>query len=676
MTQILELEKVSVNYDGADQQLQIVNDINLKINAGEVVCLVGESGSGKTITSLAVTRLTDYESVSISEGSIVFDGKRIEQLNKKELEKLRGQGIGMIFQNPMNALDPLFTIESQLIDTIRLQTKVGVKEAKQRALSLLESVGITDAAMRLKQYPFELSGGMLQRVMIAIAISCNPKLLIADEPTTALDVTIQMQILNLLKSLKKKFNMSVLLITHDFGVAASIADKIAVMYAGKIVEQGSVNKILYHPEHPYTQGLIRSVSSYESKDTELYSIPGSIPSLKALPTGCRFNPRCEFASDRCRRDEPVFEKVAEDHFVACWHKQAYHFVQLAQEEHNKPSTVKEENTLNRQEVLVEIKQLKKNFNLRSNIFSRQKRKLTAVDHVDLHIYQNETLGLVGESGCGKSTLGRLLVQLEEKTSGEIVIAGENLANLSKSSRLHLKQKVQVVFQDSAGAMNPRWKIEEIIGEPLRVHTELSKYERRKLIEEAILAVGLNVDTLEKFPHECSGGQQQRICIARAIILKPQFIILDEAVSALDVSVQAQIINLLKKLQRELGLTYLFIAHGLDAVKYISDRIGVMYLGKLMELAPASVLFTSPAHPYSKVLLDSNPTPHRNTEQTEIDELIALDLPSPINIPKGCRFHTRCQFASDLCKKVEPDFQMIGTDHFVACHYPIIEGGVS
>lgn len=667
MNPLIQLKDLSVDFKTQDGLLNAINHINLDIGNREIVCLVGESGSGKTITSLSIMRLIDYENGIITNGEILLNGQNLASLSQNEISELRGKKMAMIFQDPMNALDPVYSIGSQITDVILKHNKESKSNAWDQAINLLKSVGIPEPELRMKQYPYELSGGMLQRVMIAIALASGPDLLIADEPTTALDVTIQAQILNLLLELRDTMNMSILFITHDLGVSAEIADRVVVMYAGKIVEEGDVFKIFQHPRHPYTQGLLKSIKSYENGRNNLYTIDGSIPALTALPEGCRFHPRCPYATEQCRENEPILEKVNSGK-VACWRTEEIDLlnVELSNEElnfykkRNKPK--KSSNTL------IEVNELKKYFPVHKNVFNRQERYIHAVDHISFSIFEGETFGLVGESGCGKSTLGRLLLQLEKPTSGDLRFHGKDLLHLSRKELKETRSQMQVVFQDPNGSVNPRWKVGEIIGEPLRVHYGIKGEENIKRVKEVMELVGLNPEWYSRFPHEFSGGQRQRISIARAIVLNPRFILLDEAVSALDVSVQSQVINLFKDLQEKLGLTYLFIAHGLNVVRHISDRIGVMYLGKLVEIAPADELFKRPAHHYTKALLDANPIANPNKNRTF--KPLGGEMPSPANPPSGCRFHTRCPAATEKCKQIEPEFGEISSQHGVACHYPL------
>lgn len=664
---LIKLKSLSIDFKTKDGLLNAVNHIDLEIGTREIVCLVGESGSGKTITSLAMMRLIDYENGIISDGEILFDGQNLASLSQKEINDLRGKKIAMVFQDPMNALDPVFPIGHQIVDVILKHNQGNKSHAWEDAIELLKKVGIPEPEIRMKQYPYELSGGMLQRVMIAVALACGPELLIADEPTTALDVTIQAQILELLCELRDTMNMSILLITHDLGVAAEMADRIVVMYAGKIVEEGDVFQIFQQPKHPYTQGLLRSIKSYENGNGHLYTIKGSIPTLTALPNGCRFHPRCPYATEQCREKEPTLS-VVDNRKVACWNTEDIPVLksEWSSDFSNTDKNNKEPNKSS--SILIEVDQIKKYFPINKNVFQKQKENIHAVDNISFSIFEGETFGLVGESGCGKSTLGRLLLQLEKPTNGKVRFEGQDLLSLDKKRLKDVRSQMQVVFQDPAGSTNPRWKVEEIIGEPLRVHHGLKREKRLNRVKEVMELVGLNPEWYSRYPHEFSGGQRQRISIARAIALNPKFILLDEAVSALDVSVQSQVINLFKDLQIKLGLTYLFIAHGLNVVRHISDRIGVMYLGKLVEIAPAEELFSKPVHHYTRALLDANPIADPNKKRKH--KPLVGELPSPANPPSGCRFHTRCPAATEKCKHVEPVYREINSQRGVACHYPL------
>ncbi|UKS30466.1 ABC transporter ATP-binding protein [Paenibacillus sp. HWE-109] len=675
MKQLLEIANLSVEFTSHSGVLKAIEDVSLTIGQGETVCLVGESGSGKSVTSKSVMRLIDYENGKISEGQIWLDGDELTRLPQKELRALRGKKMAMVFQEPMAAFDPVFTIGSQIIEVI-IQHKQGNRhQAWERAVHLLQRVGIPEPEIRMKQYPGEMSGGMLQRAMIAMALACGPQLLIADEPTTALDVTIQAQILHLLQELKAEFNMSILLITHDMGIAAEMADRIIVMYAGQIVEQATVQQLFTTPHHPYTRGLLRSITTIDSdRSSRLFSIEGTIPPLSELPSGCRFHPRCPYASDHCRQESPPLRQV-NDRLTACWH--AEEFVRL--EEWQADGKASSETVLladhprsegqeTVKETLFEVKGLSKFYPLGKGAFNRSQASIRAVEDVSFTIKKGETFGLVGESGSGKSTLGRVLLQLEKATEGKVFFGGQDLSELSTKGLQEARREMQVIFQDPYGSVNPRWKVGDIIGEPFDIHHALSRAEKREKVEQLLELVGLNRTSYDRYPHEFSGGQRQRIGIARAIALNPQFILADEAVSALDVSVQAQIVNLMQDLQKKLGLTYLFIAHGLNIVRHISDRIGVMYLGKMVEIAPSEALFLHPTHHYTKGLLSSIPSP----DPTRKREWLAIEgeIPSPANPPSGCRFHTRCPAATAKCQEEQPELRQIREEHWTACHYPL------
>lgn len=670
MGALLEINNLSIDFKTRKGQIQAIHNVSLSIGAGETVCLVGESGSGKTVTSKAIMRLIDHENGIISSGKVLLGELDLARLPEAELRKIRGKRVAMVFQEPMAAFDPVFTIGEQIAETIRTHEAVSKTEAWQRGEHLLHRVGIPDPAIRMKQYPGQLSGGMLQRAMIAMALSCNPQLLIADEPTTALDVTIQAQILLLLQDLKRELGMAVLLITHDLGVAAKLADRIIVMYGGQIVEEAAARELFAAPKHPYTQGLLKSIAKLDSvKGSKLYAIEGSVPSPHALPAGCVFHPRCASATERCKREAPSLLETKSRKY-ACWHPVEHEAASRQSLQQAKREQERQEHAQQVQsEPLFEIKQLSKHYPVKGNSFFAARTIIRAVENVSFTIRRNETFGLVGESGSGKSTLGRLLLQLERASSGQVTFNGIDLSKVQGASLRKMRSQMQVIFQDPHSSLDPRWTVEDSIAEPLKVHSSLSPNERTKRVAELLALVGLDPVIAKRYPHEFSGGQRQRIGIARAIALNPSFILADEAVSALDVSVQAQIINLLQDLQKKLGLTYLFIAHGLQVVRHISDRIGVMYLGKLVEIAPSEQLFNEPAHPYTKALIASIPQP----DPTIASELqpIEGEIPSPANPPAGCRFHPRCPLATEACRSEEPLLRQIDRERYVSCHYPLI-----
>jgi len=674
---LLDIQRLTVRFDTPSGPLTAISEVSIRVHPGETVCLVGESGSGKTITSKSVMRLIEYENGAIASGEIDLDGQNLARLPERKLREIRGRKIAMVFQEPMVAFDPLYTIGHQIVETIAEHKMGNRDEARERALYLLRRVGIPEPETRMKQYPGELSGGMLQRAMIAMALSCGPELLIADEPTTALDMTIQAQILQLLQELKAEFNMAILLITHDLGIAAEMADRVVVMYAGKVVEQASVEHLFDQPHHPYTAGLLRSVTTLDSdRSAKLYSIEGTIPNLFQLPSGCRFHPRCEHATAKCAAEAPELTEI-NGREVACWHAEelvaaAFGTAGVSRsgqaqriEVTESPSTEHAENT--DIEHLFEIEHLRKHYPIRGGLFQRGRASVRAVDDVSFRIRRGETFGLVGESGSGKSTLGRVITQLERATAGRVTFGGKVLTELPEAQLRETRKEMQMIFQDPYGSMNPRWKVGDIIAEPLSIHTELSARERKERVAGLLERVGLNPAWQERYPHEFSGGQRQRIGIARAIALQPAFVLADEAVSALDVSVQAQIVNLMQEIQQSLGLTYLFIAHGLHVVRHISDRIGVMYLGKLVEVAESEELFLRPAHHYTKALIASIPWPDPGRRRE--GSALRGEIPSPVRPPSGCRFHTRCPAATALCRESEPELRGIGPGHLAACHYP-------
>jgi peptide/nickel transport system ATP-binding protein len=667
---LLRVERLAINFGGLKTPMGAVDDATFSVARGETVCLVGESGCGKTVTALSLLRLEVHRHGRIAAGDIVFDGKGLVEMSRAELDKLRGQRIAMIFQEPMTAFDPVFSIGDQIIETILRHEPVSRAEAWKRALNLLERVHIQDAALRMKQIPQELSGGMRQRAMIAMALACKPDLLIADEPTTALDVTIQAQILALLKELQRDEGMAILLITHDLGVAAEMADRVAVMYAGRIAEQASVRELFARPAHPYTKGLLRSsvLPVGQPRGTRLEAIPGSMPRLDEMPSGCRFHPRCSQASERCREEAPALESIGERD-VSCWH--AFEDapaprIHLPVVPAAKSGVVPVASEPSPAAPLVEAVHLSKFFATRQGLFGGS-RSVRALDDVSLAVNRGETFGLVGESGCGKSTLGRLLLQLDSPSKGEVRFEGRTVLGLGRGERKRVRRDMQMIFQDPYGSIDPRWSVADVIAEPLLAYGSPDKQTLRNQVEELLALVGLQPSYRTRYAHEFSGGQRQRIGIARAIALRPKFILADEAVSALDLSVQAQIINLFLDLREQLGLTCLFIGHGLHLVRHVSDRIGVMYLGRLVEVAPAEQLFSHPAHHYSQALLASNPVPDP-TRRREFTAPLG-ELPSSTSPPSGCHFHPRCPAATDRCRTEAPELRELEPGRTVACHFP-------
>ncbi len=559
---VIEIKNLSVDFTVDGKPVHAVKNSSLTIKEGETFGLVGESGSGKSVTSLAIMGLLPKPQAKISSGEILYKGKNILNFSKKEMTQIRGNKITMIFQEPMTSLNPVFKIGNQITETILLHQEASKAEAKERAIQLLDEVGIPDPARKFDDYPHQLSGGQRQRVMIAIALACEPDLMICDEPTTALDVTIQKQVLELLVNLKKHHKMSILFISHDLSVVAEIADHVAVMNQGVIVEQGTTEDLFLNPKHPYTKGLLACRPSL-----------GDNP--KRLPT----------VQDFLSKDDANFSLPKEK-------------VEIK---------VEKDISKNNNPVLLEVKNVKKYFEIKGGLFGRTVDHFKAVDDVSFTLKKGMTLGLVGESGSGKTTLGRTILHLTEPTSGQIIYRGQDLSHLSAKEMRPLRQKLQIIFQDPYSSLNPRMTVGEIITEPLNIHhIGKDKKERKEIACELLKKVGLLPEHYSRYPHEFSGGQRQRICIARTLTVKPEFIICDESVSALDVSIQAQVLNLLQDLQEEFDLTYIFISHDLNVVKYFSDQIAVMKEGKIVEMSSPSEIYKNPKMDYTRRLIDSIP----------------------------------------------------------------------
>lgn len=671
MENILEVKDLHVSFKTYAGTVRAIRGVNFTLKKGETLAIVGESGSGKSVTSRAIMRLLPEGISSIDQGEIWFNGQNLVQLSERKMQSIRGSEISMIFQDPMTALNPTMKVGKQVAESVIKHQKLSKSKAKEIAMELFQLVGIPNAEMRFNQYPHQFSGGMRQRIMIALALACNPKILIADEPTTALDVTIQAQILDLLKDIQKKTGTAIILITHDLGVVANIADSVAIMYAGKIVEKGTVDDVFYDPKHPYNWGLLSSMPSLDTTG-ELISIPGSPPDLMDPPKGDPFAPRNEYALAIDYELDPPMYKVSETHYAASWllHEKAPKVTPPITVNEKGITLVKKDESsvalMERHpsnEPIMEVKNLTKYFTLGGQIM------LKAVDNVSFQIMKGETFGLVGESGCGKSTTGRTILKLYEATGGEVIFNQQPIhGSLNNTEKNRVHRKMQMVFQDPYASLDPRKTVEDIIAEGMDIHHLYeTKKERADKVQQLLELVGLQKEHASRYPHEFSGGQRQRIGIARALAVQPEFMILDEPISALDVSIQAQVVNLLKKLQKEKGLTYLFIAHDLSMVKYISDRIGVMYLGNIVEMAPSEELYREPLHPYTQALLSAIPIPNPKVERRRERIVLNSDLPSAIDPPSGCRFRTRCPIATEKCKEV-PEWREVREGRWVACHF--------
>ncbi|WP_063738703.1 MULTISPECIES: dipeptide ABC transporter ATP-binding protein [Streptomyces] len=697
---VLQVTDLHVTYPGETGPVHAVRGLSYAVRPGEVLGIVGESGAGKSAAAQAVLGLLpDGTEVR---GSVELDGRELLGLDDAALSEIRGNGIGMVFQDPLSALTPVYSVGNQLVEALRVHQDLSRKAARTRAVELLDLVGIPDPQRRADAFPHEFSGGMRQRAVIAMAIANDPRVIVADEPTTALDVTIQAQILDVLKTAREVTGAAIVLITHDLGVVAGFADRVQVMYAGRPVEYGTVDEIYYRPRMPYTIGLLGATPRLDAPaEAPLMPIHGAPPSLSALPPGCPFAPRCPVAVDRCEEIEPVPARGTDaGHSVACHRGEEIGEGSLPREgifgvvrgegagERESgtggPSPVRTQ-TARTQPVrtdsapteaaptaptppaLLQVTALTKHFpQTRRTLLKRPTGTIRAVDGIDLAIREGETLALVGESGCGKTTTLLEIMDLAAGQSGTVRLFGQDVRELDRAGRKRLRRDLQIVFQDPTAALDPRMPVGDILAEPLRTH-RVPRDRIAARVPELLELVGLAADDAGRYPREFSGGQRQRIAIARVLALEPRLLVLDEPVSALDVSVQAGVLNLLDELKARLRLSYLLVAHDLSVVRHSADRVAVMYLGRIVESGGTAEVFAAPSHPYTRALLSAVPLPDPRKERARTRVLLSGDLPSPADVPSGCRFRSRCPLYATLgapeqrrCREDDPLLRPVPT----------------
>ena len=675
MEHLIEVKNLHTEFKQSKGILKAVNGVSYYLDPGEIVAFVGESGSGKSVTQYSGVQLIASPPGRITEGEILFEGQNLLSYgsNSEELRKVRGGKIGIVFREPMTSLNPVMTIGNQLTESVMLHLHMTKAQARERAVELLKKVGIPDPESRLNAYPHQFSGGMRQRIVIAMALSCNPKLLIADEATTALDVTTQAQILDLMQDIVKESNTAMVLVTHNLSIVARYAQRVYVMYAGEIVEHGTTEEIFKNPNHPYTIGLMNAVPGLnDQKDRKLIPITGFVTNLVNRKDECAFMNRCPYATKECASGTtPRLKAVPgeDDHFAAC-HRTITKETKVEKifDVADRTYAAKDYDKMTEEDKILKVEDLKVYFPVYKGLMRRKVADVKAVDGITFDIYKGETFGLVGESGCGKSTVARTILRLNDSTGGRITFNGVDITHLDDVKMREHRRNMSMIFQDPYGSLDPRQRAGDIVKEPMKnFRIGLSEAEMDKRVDELFALVGLDPAYRERVPHEFSGGQRQRLVIARAISTNPSFIVCDEAISALDVSIQAQVINLLEELQQKLGLTYLFIAHDLSVVRHISDRVAVMYLGQMVEFADWDSLYSNPLHPYTRSLLEAVPVPDPFTEKTRERQIVQGEVPSPMQRPAGCAFSTRCPYATDRCRTQMPLLKDQGDGHKVACH---------
>ena len=659
---LLAVNDLHISFRSGQNRIKAVSGVDFIIHVGEMLALVGESGSGKTVTALSLLGLLPQPAAILERGQATFASVNLFQLSEKQWQDFRGNQISMIFQEPMTALNPVLTVGFQISEVLRRHQKLKGKALQQRCLELIQQVGLPDPEQRMKDYPHQLSGGMRQRVMIAIALACQPRLLIADEPTTALDVTVQAQIMELLNRLRQETGTAVLFITHNLALVSQYAERVAVMYGGQIVESAPNRELFSNPTHPYTRMLLRAMPQAVTRGQQLVTIEGS---LNNNAQGCPFAKRCPLALPACQELSPPEIRLTANHTLRCHLSGTVPALPSAAA---LPSDDPTQSNAPNEPPVLQVTGLQVWFPVKAGLFKRSTAQVKAVAGIDFSLYPGETLALVGESGCGKTSVGKALIRLLLIKAGEITLNSIHLEKMSPKKLRPLRKKIQMIFQDPFSSLNPRLMIGESIEEGMLLQNIGETAEERLDLQKKLLQqVGLDEKMLNRYPHQFSGGQRQRIVLARALALEPEVIICDECTSALDVSVQAQILNLLKEIQRQHRLAYLFITHDLSVVSYLADRVAVMYLGKIVELGRMEDIFSATAHPYTRALLAAAP----RLDANGIPKIhLEGDVPSPVSPPPGCPFHPRCPQAKAVCRLELPPETRLSATHSCTCHFPL------
>jgi peptide/nickel transport system ATP-binding protein len=675
---VLKLENVAVAYKVRGGEIEAVQDVSFEIHRGQAHGIVGESGCGKSTVAWAILNFLGANGY-VKRGSIKFMGQEMVGKSGEELRRMRGDQIAMVYQDPMQALNPSMRIGDQMKEVLTVHRGLGDKEAEKQCIQMLERVYMPDAANVMRRYPHQISGGQQQRVVIGMALLNNPALLIMDEPTTALDVTVEAAVLDLIAELRRDFDTAIMYITHNLGVVARVSTRVGVMYAGEMVERATVAEIYKNPQHPYTQGLIRCVPKLgaDKASSVLYPIRGRVPPPNNRPSGCVFGPRCDYFRERCGEERPSLRQMPNGASVRCHFAEEIDPVQWTPSEDVILPTVTDGN--GQEEPILTLDGLKKYYDVQGSSLKDvlglgEQRYVKAVEGATFEVSQGSTLGIVGESGCGKSTLIKTIIGLEESTDGEAKFLGFDITGDLTTRNEQLIQELQMVFQNPDSTMNPSYTVAQQIARPMQRFGTVPKNQIRDEVIKLLRAVRLGVNYMDRLPRQLSGGEKQRVGIARALASRPDLILCDEPVSALDVSVQAAVLNLLLELQHEYNTTMLFIAHDLSVVRFFSDNVAVMYLGQIMEIGPAEAIYAPPYHPYTEALLSAVPIPDPTAKQKYIR--LEGSVPSAISPPSGCRFHTRCprrELLPDggkICEAEIPPWREVGEGHRIFCHIPV------